>query len=428
MKLNNCWKQNRQILSATLILLAGISSQAALGQSGDSLSLYLKEAADHNPGLKARFFDYRASLERVPQAGSLPDPEVQFGFLIKPMQLLGGNQLGDIRLMQMSPWFGTLKAAKDEASKMAIARYEDMLNERNELFLKVKLSWYETYRIQSNIRITTQNMELLQSLERMALVRFRAAENIGSGSMVNVLRVRMEIGVLANDLAFQKDELVTAKTRFNALLNRKPDSEVFIPDTLSNAVLPGTVAALADSLVNNPMVRMLEAEKEAGNFRIDMARRMGLPKVGLGLDYTFIGKRAGLPAEMNGRDMIMPMLTATLPIYRKKYEAQKQEAEYQLEATGQKIENTLNELQVKYQEAVQLYHDADRRLELYKTQIDLARKTIQLLTSSFSSANTDFEEILRMQRQLLDYQFKQIEALVDRNMAIAGILAVIAYN
>ncbi|MCX6224251.1 MAG: TolC family protein [Bacteroidia bacterium] len=452
----------------------------ANAQQADSLSAYLKEATASNPGLKAKYSLYLAALEKVPQAGALPDPEVQFGYFIKPMELMEGYQRADFRLMQMAPWFGTLKAAKDEASKMAMARYQEMLSIRNELFLQVKSSWYQVFRTKKEIEVTEKNLALLRSLERMAIIRFKAAEipvspgaggmaagnetalkpgtsgmsgeNMGrtaaisgdsgnmpnsadavmgsssQGGMVGLLRVQIEIGSIENRISMLHDQLKTEKQRFNLFLNRNPGTEVFVSDSLMEATLPGSLTLLADSIVNNPMIRMFEADREANEARIKMAGRMGFPMVGIGLNYTLIQKFPDVTSEMNGKDMVMPMITATLPIYRNKYKALRREAEFLRDASAESVNNVRNGMLVSYQEAVQLYKDADRRIELFNRQVSLAEKTITLLTSSFSSAGTDFEEILRMQQQLLDYQFKHIEATVDRNLAIATLISIIAYN
>ena len=48
---------------------------------------------------------------------------------------------------------------------------------------------------------------------------------------------------------------------------------------------------------------------------------MGLPMIGVGLDYSIISKRDVPGLEMNGQDAIMPMLSVTFPIFRKKYNA-----------------------------------------------------------------------------------------------------------
>src|SRR5690606_22086402 len=103
-----------------------------------SLEGYLQMAGENNPELKAYFNDYLSSLERVPQVGSLSDPELSMGIFLKPMERYMGNQQADIQLMQMFPWFGTLGAQKDEASQMALARYEAFQDAKNRLFYQVK--------------------------------------------------------------------------------------------------------------------------------------------------------------------------------------------------------------------------------------------------------------------------------------------------
>lgn len=84
----------------------------AVNSIGQTLDDYLVIAAENNPNLKAKYFQYQAALERVPQVGSLPDPQLGFSFFIMPMERYMGNQIGTISLMQMFPWFGTLGAAK----------------------------------------------------------------------------------------------------------------------------------------------------------------------------------------------------------------------------------------------------------------------------------------------------------------------------
>jgi outer membrane protein TolC len=131
---------------------------------------------------------------------------------------------------------------------------------------------------------------------------------------------------------------------------------------------------------------------------------------------------------MNGEDMVMPMLTLTLPVYRKKYNAMKREASYQRDAAGTSADQIRNELIVELQTTYQLYLDANRRIELNIDLAALAEKSLSLLTAAYRSEGTDFEEILRLQQQWLDYRFQLIAAVVDKNSAIATIESLIAYN
>jgi cobalt-zinc-cadmium efflux system outer membrane protein len=416
------------LLAAWCLLLLPFS-QALRAQQADSLAEWLGEAARNNPGLQARFNNYQAALQKVPQASALPDPQFQAGFLLRPMDLLMGRQFADFRIMQMAPWFGTLKAAGDEASLMAKARYEEFIAMRNDLWFRVKGVWYQVFYLQSEINITRKNIDLLESIEKLATIRYQAggANNAkAAGGMADVLRVRMETATLQNRLELLNDELETAKVRFNSLLDRGMDNPVYLPDSLELTELPYPLERMADSVLGNPEILRYRNEIAAGEARVEKAKKLGLPSLGIGLDYSIVGKRPDLTSSMNGKDMIMPMVTATIPLNRKKYNAMEKESGFLLDASKAALDNTRNTLEVRFAEARQHFEDASRRMVLYKGQSSLAEKTITLLTASYSAGGAGFDEILRMEQQLLDYRLKESRARVDRNTAVAEIISLIA--
>ena len=123
--------------------------------------------------------------------------------------------------------------------------------------------------------------------------------------------------------------------------------------------------------------------------------------------------------DMNGKDMIMPMVTVTLPVYRKKYKAMQNEAEFMKSATTENYLATVNSLQAEYYEAVQLYQDAKRRIRLYDNQAELASKSLDLMLKNFSVSSSNLTDVLRVRQQTLDYEFKKVQAVADYNTAIA---------
>jgi outer membrane protein TolC len=122
---------------------------------------------------------------------------------------------------------------------------------------------------------------------------------------------------------------------------------------------------------------------------------------------------------MNGKDMIMPMVIVTLPIYRKKYNAMREESILLKTATAQNYEATANSLHTEYYQAVQLYEDSKRRIKLYDNQYQLASKSFDLMLESFSVSTSALTDVLRIRQQTLDYELKQVEAVADFNTAIA---------
>lgn len=451
-----------------------------------TLDEYLKVAAENNPELQAYFNEYLASVEKVPQVGALPDPELTMGFFIQPMERFMGNQQADIQLMQMFPWFGMLKTQKDEASKMALARYELFQDSKNSLFYQVKATWYEMYRLEEDIRITEENLSILEQYERLALIRFQSAGTdsgggssgmsgqsnmnkssstspsmgagmstgmsggstsasstkrsspmessamAGSGSgMSDVLRVRIEIKALENTLALLKDSRLPLQAEFNQLLNRSYNQEVIVSDSLADALIPFERTAILDSITqNNPMLKMLDAETEAYEAQKKMAKLEGRPMLGAGLNYMPFAPRSENGMPMGGNDMVMPMIRLTVPIYRKKYTALHKEAELKQLAVQQRRENTINLLSTQWSNAMRNLDDAVRRTKLYRGQTDLTRQTLNLLMTSYATDGRDFEEVLRVQQQLLNFQLSLINAIVDQHTNIAALekLAAIELN
>ena len=170
----------RKILLSVIVLGSWIVSQGQ--QYPDSLLQYLEIAAKNNPAVLQKFTEYQIALQKVPQVGSLSDPELSLGVFLKPMEVVNGNQVADIRLMQMFPWFGVLKNAKDEMSLMANAKFELFRDAKLQVFYDVQKTWYQLYKIRKDISISEKNIEILKTIERLALVRFKAAPSGGAGT------------------------------------------------------------------------------------------------------------------------------------------------------------------------------------------------------------------------------------------------------
>ena len=121
---------------------------------------YLRTAAENNPGLKSKFNNYMAAMEKVPQVETLPDPKFAFGYFIQPVETKNGPQEYKISLSQMMPWFGRLKTAKQAQTYKTKAAYESFLQNKNTLFKRVKITYYDLYFIAKNIQVIKENITL----------------------------------------------------------------------------------------------------------------------------------------------------------------------------------------------------------------------------------------------------------------------------
>jgi outer membrane protein TolC len=382
---------------------------------------YLEIAARNNPTVLQRYAEYEASIQKIPQVGSLPDPELSIGVFLSPMEIITGKQVADIRLMQMFPWFGVLKNAKDEMSLMAKANYELFRDAKLQVFYDVQRTWYDLNKVNQNIRISEKKLELLRTIERLSIVRYKAAP-IGDSGLSDVYRIQIELGDLQNNIELMKNQYSTIAAQFNSFLNRSMVAKVSLPDTLIASNIQQLLPEISDSMLkNNPMLGMLKFEQQSLEARKLMVTKMGYPMVGVGVNYSLVKKdvNAMTTPDMNGRDMFMPMVTATLPIYRKKYTAMQKEVDFLKSANRQNYQATANSLQTEYYQAMQLYQDAKRRIDLYANQYQLASKSIDVMLKSFAASGANLTDIIRVRQQLLDYEYKQVEAVADYNTSIA---------
>lgn len=456
-----------------------LSSLFTIQVKAQSLDDYLIQAAENNPGLNASYARYQAMAERVNQP-SLPDPELQAGFFFEPMERYMGNQTADFRLMQMFPWFGMIGTQKEEANQMAKAQYQLFLEEKNQLFFQVKSTWYEMIRLKEEIKISQENLQYLKKYEELALIRFQAGTSAPSaapsqsmpqptvnststgtssgmggmggntssamsspspmssgmsstpmGSTVSgmnaVLQIRMQIRELENSIEQLQANLEPLQIKFNQLLNREIRAEISLPEQLEKPVLSLEKQEILDSIrQNNPMLAMYQAEIGAYEQQAKMARQEGKPMMGAGVNYMTFAPRPENGMQMGGENMVMPMVSLTLPIYRKKINSKIKETEYLKESALLDRQKTENLLAMEWANALRTWEESERNFRLYEDQIQLVNQQIQLLETSFISNANGLEEVLRANQQLLDYQQKRINALNQQQQSLAQLEALAA--
>ncbi|MFA6922624.1 MAG: TolC family protein [Bacteroidales bacterium] len=442
----------------------------------ENIGTLLKIAAKNNPGLKAKYNKYLADSQKIRQAGSLPDPDISFGYFIKPMELVNGNQQAQMQLMQMFPWFGTFKAARNEASAMTLSSFELFRAAKEEIFFNIRNDYYQLFLTKKQIQVYDTTFVLLKSIEQLLLTK-SATINTGNTNQVNtgnqilnsnivqgnnsmnmnsnsqlsnqqgmttinsqsmtgsssafsdLLRLQVEIKELEDNIALLKNRKQMLIIQINLLLNRNSDTEIFIPDSLNIPFFDFHNPALFDSIkVNNPMIKMNKADVLAYQQQQQMNKKLRYPMIGMGLNYMLINKSDMSTSGMNGKDMFMPMLTLKLPIYRKKYNASIKEAQYLENSSDEQLSNTENILLMEFYEYQFALKDAERKSSIYHDIISLTQKSFDLLLVQYSSSGADFDALIRLHRQLLDYKLNIFRAQVDKLSAIAGLQKLLSKN
>lgn len=401
----------RTLFNTILIILLTIP-----GGFAQTLDDYFKIAAENNPGLQAEYKAFEAAMQKVPQVNTLPDPAFSFGYFISPVETRVGPQRAKFSLSQMFPWFGTLKARGDAATLQAEAKYQAFLDARNRLYFQVAAAWYPLYELNKWKQIEQENIDILESYKTIATTKF---EN-GRGSMVDVLRVDIMLKDAETRLKILNDKEKPLLSTFNNLLNRNEYAPIVVADSLSIQELPAGISK--DSLLNrNPVLAELDLKIKASEASEVAAQKQGLPNVGVGLDYVIVGEPSGMTSADNGKDVLMPMVSVSIPLFRKKYKAAERDARLMQESFSLQKENRLNTLVSEYDRAKFKLQQQQQLVQLYDKQISTTRQSLNLLFTAYGNSGREFEEVLRMQQQLLQYEKNKATALADFQVALAKI-------
>jgi outer membrane protein TolC len=207
---------------------------------------------------------------------------------------------------------------------------------------------------------------------------------------------------------------------FENQLNAKIQTPLEFPDYLTLVPLNNQGQALADSMIaKNLQLQELKYQVLAKQDQIKVAQMMSRPSFTVGLSYIFVDARSDIELPDNGQNaLLFPQVGMSIPIFQKKYQALQNQANLEKERIQYQIEDKTNQLSTQLEFLVRDHLDAQRRNKLYRHLHDLANRSLSLLLTEFTTGQTDFEEVLRMERKLLTYQLEYEKAQVDINNAV----------
>ncbi|MHC5201805.1 TolC family protein [Myroides sp. LJL119] len=420
---------SRNIFTYLTLTLCGfvLLPQHLKAQQG-SLQDYIKIGISENPGLQAQKLSFLATEKDIDLAGEFSDPELSVSFYTKPMDIIGGRSTADFTLMQSLPWFGTKKSAKSQAKHNALAAYQDYQIAKQELIVLIKTQWYILLDYQQQLISLKQNLELLEQLKTLALQKYttpQKSQSTSSNSMSDVLRIGLEILETQHNITNTQALLDSEKGKFNLLINQKIDNPVDLPTTLKKVdFLPDTQANLQLITTENPAIEKINQQALAYQAKGQVDKKMSYPMIGIGLQYMVISKTSDpmfAMGSMNGKDMIMPMVSVSLPVFRKKYKAQDNQNKLWWESSSFNKQQVINQLSSDYLSYIKELENASRTIDLYEKQTELAKTTYQLIVTEFSAGKNDLTNLFQVQSLLIDYQLKHTQAIVAYNTLVASI-------
>lgn len=383
------------------------------------LNDYLAYAALNNPQLEAAFNRWKAALEMVSQARTLPDPRFNYGYFIQEVETRVGPQEQRVGLSQMFPWFGKLKLRGEAALEGANAMQQQYEAAKLRLFDEVKQAYYELYYVGRAVGVAMDNVDLLKQLEEIARSKYES----GTAEHGDVIKAQVELDKLRDRLRTLQDFKHPVTARLNAALNRPAESALPFPTNHSPGVLPSGTAQLQEQLKSsNPELKSLDFLAGKDKAAIALARKEFYPDVTLGVDYVQTGEARMAGVSDSGKDPVMVGFSVNIPLWWSKYRAGVREAETRYEATQQDRLDRANRLSTDLQLALFKYQDAERKIALYRDAlIPKANQNLEVILRSFEAGRSDFLSLIDAERILLEFQLTYERAVADREQGLATV-------
>jgi cobalt-zinc-cadmium efflux system outer membrane protein len=135
------------------------------------------------------------------------------------------------------------------------------------------------------------------------------------------------------------------------------------------------------------------------------------PMIGFGLDYINVEKRPDMSFSDNGKDVVMPMISVSVPIFNKKHKSQTKQNELQQQEIVAQKQDRLNTLETLLDKAV---NDRISARISYATQaknLKQAKNAEDILIKNYETGTIDFNDVLDIQELQLKFQINQIESV-----------------
>lgn len=396
---------NKISLIIGCVLILSFSAKA------QSLDYFLQEAYANNPELKALQLEYESALEKGKQVNQLADPQLGIGVPILRPETRVGSQALMVNASQMFPWFGTLKTKEDIALTMAKTKYENISLTRLNLNYIIETSYYELLLIKEKQEVLVKHIALFKGLENSSLSKVES----GSASVSDVLTLQIK----GSELAEQVDLLELQKLEYIALINskinRRVNEAVAIEGDFSKPALLDFDLEKYEARVKDfhPLLQQLNWQIKSSEKEQKLNSLSGKPSIGIGLDYAFILKRTDQLPMDNGRDILIPKIMLSLPIYRKKYKAKDREEELQQEALFYQKEDVVNLILSKLETLKSKYDQQILNIQYKQNQLELTNAAYKILLSEYSNKNLRFDELVQIQNKKFLYEIEIKTAILN---------------
>jgi len=376
-----------------------------------TLEDYIKIAKENNSAIKIKNAEFNLIKERKNEVSSFQNTAISLGIFALTPETRVGSQLFKIGATQKLPWFGEFSAKKNLIEKLSEIKKNDIDLSDKEITFRVQEAYYRMYQQQAMTVILKRNKQILKTYENMAL----AALSNNKATMSDVLRIRVQKNELHSRIFQNINTIETLYRNFNTLLQRAKNSPLFIADSLQvlDILIQKSSIKLHPSLMK---FKNMEAVYDAQKELITIDKK---PKITIGVDYILVNNRTDIAVLQNGKDILMPKISLSIPLFTKKHNSQYKQLNFQKEILKNEIIQQENTLEMAFETAILDLENAIISVVAAQKNKTEIQRAINVDLKAYETGILNYDKILKLQIQKIRFELLEIEATKNAFIAKA---------
>lgn len=372
-----------------------------------TLEDYLRFALLRHPRVAAAHADWRAAVEAITPARSLPDPKLTFEADIADMVMtLMPGLMFDI----MGP--GKRAAMGREAAARSEVAYQAYRATVLAVAADLKKTWADLAYLDDALAIRGDSLAALD--RSLAFARADYSTGKGMGTLEDQVNARTETERIRIEVANLTDQRVAVRARLKAALGlRREDPAPVWPTRFSASPAPADDDALwAQVLVANPGLGSMRVMVGMAVAEVDVARKTRIPDFG-------IGGMVDLKADPR---MFRPQAEMTLPIWRDKIAATIAGAEQRREAATARLDAEEITLAAELAQMTYMFREAERMIDFIdRTALPGIEQSLRSARAGYQAGMTNLSTVPTMELMALNMRLEKASALRERERVLADL-------
>jgi outer membrane protein TolC len=371
---------------------------------------YLRVAFHSDQELRARYWQWRAALERIPQEASPPNLAFNFSYLFSDANMTAWDRT-------------TLGLSNDPMNNVPLPNKLATAGRRALAEARAAGHRFEAAKFKLQAEVTSLYLDLalhgeqLDAQERtIALLTLASADaesrlRTGLATQEEALRARDELEQAQNQEHSLHAQLPLLFTRMNVLLGHDPGAPVRLPSSLPE---PRPLPASDDELIalaaeRSPELAALAQEVAGREEALTMARQQWIPDFGLSFNVM------GSVSQTLGGMVLLPVRVEAI-------HGAIAEAEANLNAAKASRERYARDLAASFVLDLAVLRDTERQIDLFERvfapRAELIARTVE---SSHAVGRASIADVVMARRAAVETTFTLAQLRAEREKALAAL-------